>query len=279
MQSSEQYGQEFAYFLTSLGEVVRTGFGAYQHLKYRLLDKNREPNLLVGNKDFEIYTSYLTNSIVEKKTVFKSGSIYVHNTINKRLFQEGKITNENIFFNFNSSLSNDQLLVIHKDNKELYFPLNLNSHNFSSNSPQREIDTVKFLADYNILLFHTDGKVFYYKNFWDSYLKGVEIISSSSDASFWEWQGLTFYWLSNLENFPKIKHLFEENKVNIPILDGSTVDNHVWGGKITKVGLQGNITYELIPEFKNEEWVITPYVSGTYVAPPPATITFQPINN
>jgi hypothetical protein len=279
MQSSEQYGQEFAYFLTSLGEVVRTGFGAYQHLKYRLLDKNREPNLFVGNKDFEIYTSFLTNQIIQKKTVFRSGSIYVFNTINKRYFQEGKITNENVFFNFNSSHSNDQLVIIHKDNSELYFLLTLNSYNFSATSPKREIDTVKFLADYNILLFHSDGKVFYYKNFWESYLEGVEIVLGASDAYFLEWQGLTLCYLNNLENFPKIKHLFEENKVSIPILDGSTTDTHVWGGKITNVGLQGNITYELIPEFKNGEWVITPYVSGTYVAPPAATITFQPINN
>ena len=53
-----------------------------------------------GNKDFEIYTSYLTNSIIEKKTVYKSGYIYAYNTINKRKLREGQITTENIFFNF-----------------------------------------------------------------------------------------------------------------------------------------------------------------------------------
>jgi hypothetical protein len=50
-------------------------------------------------------------------------------------------------------------------------------------------------------------------------------------------------------------------------------------GSVTKVGLTGNSTYEFYIETIDGEKVVKPFVTGTYVAPPPATITFQPINN
>jgi len=49
-------------------------------------------------------------------------------------------------------------------------------------------------------------------------------------------------------------------------------------GEIIRFGVDGNTTYDLILEEVNGELTLVPYVKGTYVAPPPTTITFQPIN-
>jgi hypothetical protein len=58
------------------------------------------------------------------------------------------------------------------------------------------------------------------------------------------------------------------------ILENVGIDN----GEVVKFGLEGNVIYDLIPEVVNGVYKLVPYVRGTYVAPPPTSITFQPIN-
>jgi hypothetical protein len=58
-------------------------------------------------------------------------------------------------------------------------------------------------------------------------------------------------------------------------LAGATINNQ---GKLQRVTSNSTVTYDLIAEFKENRWVITPYVTGTYQAAPATTITFQPIN-
>jgi hypothetical protein len=60
----------------------------------------------------------------------------------------------------------------------------------------------------------------------------------------------------------------------IKLLDNAIISN----GKVESQTLQGSTKYDFFPEYINEEWTIKPYVSGTYVAPPPTIVTFQPIN-
>jgi hypothetical protein len=58
-------------------------------------------------------------------------------------------------------------------------------------------------------------------------------------------------------------------------LAGATINSQ---GKLQRVTASSTVTYDLIAELKNDVWVITPYVTGTYQAAPATTITFQPIN-
>jgi hypothetical protein len=81
-------------------------------------------------------------------------------------------------------------------------------------------------------------------------------------------------------SFDNINYTYSENPDFKKLQVREILSNVVLiNGNVTKVGLTGNSTYEFYIETIDGEKVVKPYVTGTYVAPPPTTVTFQPINN
>jgi hypothetical protein len=107
-----------------------------------------------------------------------------------------------------------------------------------------------FIKEYNVVLEYSQGKLYAFYNFWESFLTNDKTDYVNKK-------------LLDLENFSPTL-----------LIENITFEE----GKIIKFGLSGNVYYDLIPEYKNNRWVITPYESGTFVAPSVPTITFQPIN-
>jgi hypothetical protein len=64
------------------------------------------------------------------------------------------------------------------------------------------------------------------------------------------------------------------------VLDYNLVleDVGIVNGEVSRFEVNGNINYDLIVEDIAGKATVVPYVTGTYVAPPPAPITLQPIN-
>jgi hypothetical protein len=133
--------------------------------------------------------------------------------------------------------------------------------------------SLKYLENNDILLFYNSKSVFYYKNYWKTHSKLTQMNISPGYISVKSDGFENSIYSANLDDE------FEKERVLLPMLNNSIVEFDQIGGQLVKIGINGNTYYELVPEFINGEWIITPYVSGTYVAPPEATITFQPINN
>jgi hypothetical protein len=111
------------------------------------------------------------------------------------------------------------------------------------------------------------NKVVYYNNFWENLRKSFDgFYSTPQVQTNPENSNGLLYSFSSLSYFGSPKDLSS--------LNGARIEN----GKLIKVGISGNTNFDLVPELINGEWIITPYVSGTYVSPPATTITFQPIN-
>jgi hypothetical protein len=127
---------------------------------------------------------------------------------------------------------------------------------------------IDYLDEFGLVVIHRNAKVFYYQQYWPNHLASF----ASSNAS-----NITTY--SRNVNGQTIygKHTF--NHVGQPTelteLAGATINSQ---GKLQRVTASSTVTYDLIAELKNNVWVITPYVTGTYQAAPATTITFQPIN-
>jgi hypothetical protein len=281
LSSSSEFGKSIAYFLTSSGDIVKTSFGSYNWLQYQISDTENIYRSLNSSDNFEIYTHQHNQNHIINKTIVRNGLLYSYLTLKESLVNNGTIKNKNIFLNFGGWPTNNQTIVIQNENIHSYYPLNITPPIFSTNNNwQQNFTSIKFLDKHSIMLFYSSGKVFYYKNFWKNYLKVISEFSSSTSWSTTSVEGniLNFYSLTNVGNYNETMSYFEADKVEIPLLDNSTVESHVWGGVITKIGLQGNVTYELIPEFTGGEWKIVPYIEGSYTAPPTTTITLQPIN-
>jgi hypothetical protein len=118
----------------------------------------------------------------------------------------------------------------------------------------------KFGKDYDIILELSNGNLYSYKNIWESF---DDYFSQFKSDSFVEED----IWLRNLTE----NSFFTKNE----ILNSVSLNN---SNEIIKITPNEALNYEFIPEFINNEWTITPYVYGTYFAPPSITVTLQPIN-
>jgi hypothetical protein len=134
-----------------------------------------------------------------------------------------------------------------------------------------------YLPDYDILVFRNRrGQVLYTKNFMSSiYSYFIE----NENPNFDNFDGKPEFYRDSNSFYTIIQttdmdfsELFPDK--TIKLLDNAIISN----GKVESQTLQGSTKYDFFPEYINEEWTIKPYVSGTYVAPPPTIVTFQPIN-
>jgi hypothetical protein len=116
-----------------------------------------------------------------------------------------------------------------------------------------------FLRRYDIFLKIYNGRVIIYEDF-ISFL--VYIFNEPRNNN----SGSSYIRVSKFDNYdwPGKKILLE--------------DTGFENGSLVKYGINGNTSYDLIPQNINGKWSLSAYISGTYIAPPPTTFTLQPIN-
>jgi hypothetical protein len=136
-------------------------------------------------------------------------------------------------------------------------------------------NNISYLKDRDIIIEYQDGKIGIIQNF-SEYLRKL----------YYHFKNTNIYHFASYSNgpisrFPNNDDLLAAKLINENIfLDYELVleDVGMENGEIIRFGVDGNTTYDLILEEVNGELTLVPYVKGTYVAPPPTTITFQPIN-
>jgi hypothetical protein len=193
--------------------------------------------------------------------------------------QSRDLNNFDSFYVFEENHENGLYLVENGVLKHFYQNQNFGGHSFfgknylkygTDNGYSYELDLIseksqsmfltKFGKDYGIILELKNGNLYLYINIWESF---DDYFSQFKSESFVEED----IWLRNLTE----NSFFTKNE----ILNGVTLNN---SNEIVKVTPSGSLNYEIIPEFIDNEWTITPYIYGTYFAPSSITITLQPTN-
>jgi len=119
-----------------------------------------------------------------------------------------------------------------------------------------------------LVVIQRNAKVFYYQQYWSNHLASFSTSNGNNITTYSRnVNGSTIYGKHTAAHVGQATELTE--------LAGATINNQ---GKLQRVTSSATLTYDLIAEFKDERWVVTPYVTGTYQAVPATTITFQPIN-
>jgi hypothetical protein len=149
----------------------------------------------------------------------------------------------------------------------------LTYYDASENPPISEFEIQTFLAiqpgyleDYDLFLYFEKGDLFEIQSFseklkdlWD--IDGRVANNSYDDIDF---RSLNF-------TSDELQESFKANK----LISNITVNGL---NTFTRTQLSGNINYELVLTQFESSYGFSVYEKGTYVAPPPITITFQPIN-
>jgi hypothetical protein len=263
------------YWLTSSGEVVKStpGFDINSPIFHQIIDLSMGLDRpLNANDNYDVY--WTEKNIIPSS----SSSVGIDYIKYKFVVQKGRA----IFFNyedyFSKSTSNNFgyfypsfYFSEYKDDVYSSYQLNYSScyllkdllkiSNACEPLSYINKNVNSHYIDQEILLLFINGNVYEIRN-----------ILKQSAALFNE----TFYDTKSIGNqtFNLYRNPNFGGLVLRTLLEGVTIEN----GTITKIGLSGNIQYEFYPEFQDGEMIIKTYVSGTYVAPPAATITFQPIN-
>jgi hypothetical protein len=130
------------------------------------------------------------------------------------------------------------------------------------------------LKDHDIIIQYQNGKIFIIKEI-SKYLH--KLYTNSSFAYHFEVniEGSIPDYSTISENWMAVRLRNENISVDYEMV---LEDVGMESGELIQFGVNGNTTYDLILEEVNGELTLVPYVRGTYVAPPPTTITFQPIN-
>jgi hypothetical protein len=273
------------YWLTSKGEILKihhyTSLGQGNIEKFSILtdlSKNLEEKI-TSKDNFEVYitnsTSYpadlsitlalpgkdlslRTKFIVNQGRIFTSR--FIHNVAN---IHQQKFTQ--VFYRFeNISFTEDttNILSLNLPNSVLL----RDAFGFQNATqpggiiPPTSINQMYF--DQDIVLMQAGDKIYEIKDLRNQ----ISTIFNGLQKAIYSFDNFNFTYSEN----PDYKKLqVREILSNVVLINGS----------VTKVGLTGNSTYEFYIETIDGEKVVKPFVTGNYVAPPPATITFQPINN
>jgi len=273
-------GQPFTYWLTSTGEVVRTeptgltnGGLLYQVMSGQAVNATR---LLNADDNFEIYVSQY-----KYRSVY--GSVTHQQTAMQHLVPINRVKDGVVYTNFGPNVSgkpnplmfyptygyfNQFNYLVKTENSVTTYYSSYIDPNFGQGQTLPYASMIDYLDEYGLVVIHRNAKVFYYQQYWPNHLASF----SSNNVS-----NVTTY--SRNVNGQTIygKHTFAHvgQATELTALAGATINNQ---GKLQRVTSNSTVTYDLIAEFKENRWVITPYVTGTYQAAPATTITFQPIN-
>jgi hypothetical protein len=130
-----------------------------------------------------------------------------------------------------------------------------------------------FLIKYDILLFYKNNKVFFISSFsnkissfFNFYYDGNIDLSTQNQDNIREHGNLSWAEIEDI-GYYDIFHSKE-------IITNVSLDSNL----IVKYELSGNIYYDLIPQFVDLDWIISPFVSGTYIAPATTVVSLQSIN-
>jgi hypothetical protein len=275
------------YFLTSKGNIVKGSYAMGGWISFEVMNENGTLRNLNKQDTFEVYLQ-TKSEIFYVKTEIKNGNILIYPSFNPSYFinyPRDSVISNGLFLM--GASQNGVFHSIQDGDKSYFFELNMFEiirwlgQNFSDDG-QYQV-SVKFLKDFDIVLYHSfrDKKVFYFRNLIQNFLKAIQLITDNY------YLGTNLYMVGemcysdidcNLQY--QIKDLFYNDMFELTLLNGSTFNGDYgdYGGTFSLVGLSGTINYELEPEKIDDFWSITPYVVGTYIAPLPITITFQPIN-
>jgi hypothetical protein len=278
---NNQYGNLFNYWLTSTGDVVRTEpttFSPMGGLIYRVMTGEgvNAHRAIQESDNFEIYMSQfkyanlaptLTNVYIQPlvpKTRVTNGIVYAYfgpNVTGKK----NPITFSSGYGTYNQF----NYMVKHEGNNITYFAGFVNPNFGKANIYYATIN--EYLEAYGLLIVYRDKKVYVYSNYWENFANSF---GSSNQA--------------NIQNYSRanpqaqggtITGKYTENITGQPTelteLEGTLIDSN---GKLNLITASQNTTFDLIAEQVNSQWTIKAYPTGTYNAPAPTTITFQPIN-
>jgi hypothetical protein len=261
-----------SYWLTSTGEVVKR-LSTYSNYFVVMMANNRHRFVEIKD-DFEIYLSIYEDQSREfvYKASIKNNLLKKYVALNKNINAE----KESQFYDYmtGDGTGYHKMFFSKFQGGDVYTSdvYLIDDGVFRDNSKKNYY----FYDKYQIAIFHVtennQTKTIYFKNSLDE-LEQNFLMNYQSNSS----APRILTEIDNARLFPLNYRDFKftrQNAIQISSLNGATIEN----GKLRKVTLSGNVYYDLVPELVNGEWVITPYVTGTYVAPPPSTITFQPIN-
>jgi hypothetical protein len=286
--------EKYAYWLTSKGEVIRTELLSY-YLDYKKLtpegvleiDPSDNFEVFVAINDFKtlrnLPPTYLNyNQFIPKMNV-NNGVLYffygyLQPNIPGNYFRQNERPVQRVLFKGPKHSEIDDLSTPVKENWNNLYELRIMMSEEDFLTPMANLSSnVNYLEKYGIIIIYKDSKFYYYNNYWENHF--LTFTKSQNQITYTIASGLgssshniieateTNYW-----QYVSFKLLADKKPLSL--LDGASFEN----GKIAKVTISGNVYYELYPEFINGEWIITPFVSGTYVSPQTTTVTFQPIN-
>jgi hypothetical protein len=174
--------------------------------------------------------------------------------------------------NVNFYFQNQAQIVIYDSGNNSYF-------RFTYSADNGGVD-FSFFHKYNLILFYQNNNIYYLNNIIGNIISTITSLNpnngSSSRISYYDNSSKLLAYLDpyiNRGGWLSVKScLFFTNTINL--LNSVLIE----GNKIVQYSLEGNVYYDLIPEFNDGDWITKLYVSGTYVAPPLTLITLQPIN-
>jgi hypothetical protein len=276
---NNQYGNLFTYWLTSSGEVVRTepttftmGGLIYRVMTGEGVNTHRAIN---ENDNFEIYVSQFKYMNLPSTL---SPTTFVQPLVPKNLVKNGTVysffgpnvtgkTNPVVFSSGYGNYDQFNYVVKHENGNVNYFAGFINPNFNKTDMFYATIN--EYLEAYGIFIVYRDKKVFYYTNYWQNF---EQSFGSSNNAN------IDSYSRSNPSGgmiYGKFSRNILGQPTELPDLEGTLIDSN---GKLNLITASQNTTFDLIAEQVNEEWIIKAYPTGTYTAPAPTTITFQPIN-
>jgi hypothetical protein len=273
-------GQSFAYWLTSTGEVVRTeptgltnGGLLYQVMSGQAFNATRPLN---EDDNFDIYVSQY-----KYRSVY--GSVTHQQTSMQHLVPINRVKDGVVYTNFGPNVSgkpnplmfyptygyfNQFNYLVKTENSVTTYYSSYIDPNFGQGQTLPYASMIDYLDEYGLVVIHRNAKVFYYQQYWPNHLESFSSSNSSNITTYSRnVNGQTIYGKHTVAHVGQPIELTE--------LAGATINNL---GKLQRVTSSSTLTYDLIPEFNQDRWVITAYVTGTYQALPATTITFQPIN-
>jgi hypothetical protein len=273
-------GQNFTYWLNSVGEVVRTeptGL-ANSGLIYRVMtgESVNATRTIDASDNFEIYVSqYKYQSVY--------GASRHQQTAMQHMVPKSRVKDGVVFTNFGSNVSGKpnpmvfypfyqpynqyNYLVETINDVTTYYSTYVNP-NFGQGTPKNYWTMLDYLDEYEIVLVNRDGAVYYYPNYWHHHRESFKSSNQSNILSY----NRT---VNNVTYYGKHTEAYRGPGIELETLAGTTVNAQ---GKLQKVTPNGTQTFDLIIEKVDNEWVVIPYLTGSYQATTATTITFQPIN-
>jgi hypothetical protein len=158
------------------------------------------------------------------------------------------------------------------EDKISFYEFNLSPYSNQFNGTSEFFVSFKFFDEFDILFFwsYREKKAIYFTNVLKNFTNTVASLQIDNSYSFETNDQSRIHTDVNLSDFlgPEIDI---EMLLNAQYSDQTRI--------FTKVEINGNTDYDIFAVLSEYGYILTPFVSGTYIAPPTTTITLQPINN